>query len=539
MTSKQAAAHLPWQVWWTLNNERFVDQRRVEARKTATSRSRDTDLGGIEDSGDVVAASRADILSQAIPFLLRSLKDRSATVRGSAAIAIGRLATPKMTEVLEGLKPLLKDDSVSVPEATCLGLGLSGHPSAVPILVEIMADSPAGRELVGRSRVTIRLRSYAAIALGLVAARDSNAVSGPAITQLVQTAIKQEPVADLQLASLTALQFLDDGTVRSALRLVLNDVGQRGRTRAQAALVLGKIGATEAITDLRKALSGDNARVARTAATALGLLSNPADKDTVSALMTAARSHADRCVRNLALMGLGEIGGDVARDALLKGIESGVLLDRTWSTMALGVMGFKNTSDMDGVADYLLRRYKTVRSVSEKSALALAIGLIGEKDPAPALALALRTRRSPELRGNLAIAVGLLGHRDARNELRRLLVRPRDDGLTRQASRALGLLQDGSAVEILANLVASKRTSGSVSVAAARALGQLGDARGVPALIKLVSDKRAREISRACAAAALGIIGDKDTPRQLFTRMRQHTNSMALSGLLYEFALLL
>lgn len=535
MTPKQAAAHLPWEVWWVLNHERFVDVRRSATRKAA-SRSRDDSLGGLEDPDVVITADRDKILAKALPVLKLALRDENALVRQGAAVAIGRLATPEMGEVIEALEPLLEDESDLVRASACLGMGLTGHPSAVPMLVEIMADSPKGRQLIGAATVSVRLRAYAALSLGLIAARDPGAVSGPAISQLVQTAIKPHPVADLQLAPLVALQFLEEGTVRSALRLVLKSEEHIGEARAQAALALGKIGATEAIPDLRLMLGADETHVVRSSVIALGVLTGADDEHTREAVIELAGHHPDRSVRNFALLALGEIGGAEARDFLLKRLEKGPLLDRTWSTMALGVMGFKKTTDMDGVGDHLLGRYKTVRSISEKSAFAIALGLLRHEPAARTLAVEVRTRRSPELRGNLAISLGLLGHRDARNDLRRLLAKPRDDGLTRHAALALGMLQDGAAVDVLTDLLKRKRISAAVVAGAARALGDLGDVRGVDALTQLAGDTTARNVARAYATAALGIIGDKDRPDPLFSRLRRHTNSLALTGVIYEFA---
>src|SRR3970282_12866 len=94
--------------------------------------------------------------------------------RAGAVIALGKVGDKTDAEVLQNIKGLLADSDKIVQESACLALGLLGNKSAVPDLLEIAKNTPAGKKLAGQDGdVYTRMRCFASVAIGLIGHREA------------------------------------------------------------------------------------------------------------------------------------------------------------------------------------------------------------------------------------------------------------------------------------------------------------------------------------------------------------------------------
>ena len=76
---------------------------------------------------------------KAIPALLSALKDRETEVRIAACVALGNFKDPSTFDDITNV--LLDDPIIEVRQAAARALGNTGHPKAVPFLMEALSDS--------------------------------------------------------------------------------------------------------------------------------------------------------------------------------------------------------------------------------------------------------------------------------------------------------------------------------------------------------------------------------------------------------------
>ncbi|HMB24580.1 MAG TPA: HEAT repeat domain-containing protein [Anaerolineales bacterium] len=77
--------------------------------------------------------------NRAVDFLLRALKDREDEVRSAACLALGLFKDPSTFDDITNV--LLDDPRIEVRQAAAQGLGNTGHPAAIPYLLEALHDS--------------------------------------------------------------------------------------------------------------------------------------------------------------------------------------------------------------------------------------------------------------------------------------------------------------------------------------------------------------------------------------------------------------
>lgn len=77
--------------------------------------------------------------NRAVELLLRALKDREDEVRSAACLALGSFKDPSTFDDITNV--LLDDPRIEVRQAAAQGLGNTGHPAALPYLLEALHDS--------------------------------------------------------------------------------------------------------------------------------------------------------------------------------------------------------------------------------------------------------------------------------------------------------------------------------------------------------------------------------------------------------------
>jgi HEAT repeat protein len=201
----------------------------------------------------IIRARVADVLSirkdkSAVPALLDALKGEFYTVRARAAIALGRIGDR------QSIQPLiisLKDPEDDVRIAACLGLGFFKDPATFDEITNVLLDDPK-----------IEVRQAAAKALGNT--------GHPAAVPLLMEALR-DPFwwyeREMQAGDLfDAIEKIGAAAVDSLIEALKDS---EGTVRKYAALVLGKIGDARAIEPLGMALYDLHHDVGKVSAEAL------------------------------------------------------------------------------------------------------------------------------------------------------------------------------------------------------------------------------------------------------------------------------
>jgi HEAT repeat protein len=217
------------------------------------------------------------------PHLRAALKDQDPRVRGTAALALGRLSD---TESVDALISSLKDEDHLVRYWAAVALGQIGDVKATKPLIETFRTCRAEDIAVSIGKIDFQAL------LDLLDLKDT----------------------DSNLSVITvamALGVLKDARAVPCLLVLLDD--EDWRVRTASARALGKIGDRRAAEPLIDALQGDvQADVRITAAKALGRLKDPR---AVEPLINALNDKA-HYVRENAVNALDEIADPRALEAL-------------------------------------------------------------------------------------------------------------------------------------------------------------------------------------------------------------------------------
>jgi len=363
------------------------------------------------------------------------------------------------------------------------------------------------------------------------------------VEALIKGAKAKGASEDLQVGAAIALGIARAQSALPELLALAKDAEQGNLVRAHIIIALGKLGDKGAIPFLVKdGLSDKKAEVQRSSAIALGLLTDREDKATVEKLIETAKSAADRSTRNFAIMSLGEIGSPVGRDFLAQLVSKGNGYDQTFGALAAGVYGFKWKDSRKELGKLVFEEFKNTKADSERSAYALALGLLDYSESLDAFTEELKTGGSPVLKGYVCIACGLLSAQKKAETLKLIqeqAKQTRDLDVQRRASIALGLCQDPDAVKVLEEVIRGASDNLTALGGAATALGFIGDRSAVPILGKILENKDGsyKDNARAFAGVGLGIMGDKDDFSAL-TKIQQNSNYLSQTPALAEVLLI-
>ncbi|MCY2961177.1 MAG: hypothetical protein NTY35_13535 [Planctomycetota bacterium] len=552
-----------WELWWRYNRDAYLDLKaKVEAIGPST-------LGDVTATADERVAFGIDALSAALPRerqrdLVSSLLVALARSCDDAAHARG----PAITQLLA---PFVADPDQEIGETAALALGILRHHAAIPDLASLLHDDEAGRKLA-RGRVSTRTRAFAAYALGIAAARSEREDLQAFVAHHLQRTLETSTgtaSADLAAACVIALGLVpmpveegaDNGhaaSIRPRSGASLDDFPPRSRSAQAAVLarflndgdrpVLARAHVPDALarlgigagTDLRGDIarelaavlerqSREDAGVVRGAVLALGRLAD-SDSDAADVRMRATLKRAldagDAQARLFALVSLAQVAGrrGDAEDAsavqsevqslLLERLVRGKARERSWSALALGILERGRAAQMregsSAVRAALRRALADASAADQIGALAIGIGLCGDRSATKDLLAKLDDVRDPAGRGHIATALGLLGAPEAVKPLRAILQKSRfQPELLRETAIALALLGD---VDLESALIGELRDARSLAsqAAIARALGFAGKLATVDPLAKMLGDSSLTAGARAFSAVALGMICDRE-----------------------------
>ena len=374
--------------------------------------------------------------SDTVTKFVNLLKDKDATVRGSAVEILGRMGEKAAPGVPE-LTKLLNDGNVMVRYSAANTLGIIGEKAAssVPQLITLLKDED------------VIVRYGAAIALGKIGEKAT-----PAISQLIE--LLQDYNRDVRSSAADTLGEFKEKARKAVPVLVTLLQDSDIYVRSNAADTLGEIGkpAVSAVSPLIKLLQSKDAKVRSSAASALGKIGeSPAQ--TVPQL-TQLLKDKDTSVRGTAASALGRFGEQAVESVpqLIKLLKDKNSYVRSSAAIGLGGIGEKAAKSIPQLIELLKDKDLIVRYSAVK-------GLRGmEEEAVPALSslTPLLQDRDIIIRSSAADVVGKIGE-PATSVLPQLVQLLEDDNAIVRSNSA-------TAVESIASSIKDKALENHLSL---------------------------------------------------------------------------
>lgn len=458
-TKAKAGASMPsldiWELWWEANKDRYLLVKeiiKVEEEEKAPD----------QKEGSVIVNAKNAAEEPLRQLLKKTIKDDDRNIRMVAAVAIGRIADPKLTDLL--LEALASDKSDDVVDTAVISLGIMGSTKPVDKLWEILSN-PKNRAMT---------RGFAAIALGFTR---SNAKTNEMVDLLYKEKddqVKAAIAVGLGLSGdLKAIEPLGK-VVLTSNKKVFDEI-----TRSFAAVSLGRLKHADTLNYLLKAIEVKEEEVRRAAWLALGELeiSDPKlDNLRTSALIKGIGKEDDSQALGFLLVSLGKTNSNFASFHLKK-----QLLDaknanvRGFAAMGLGLLRDEKSIQA------LHEGWKKAKTVTLINAITIGFGLARETNAVP-----LILERLKERKGDRAYQV--------------------------YAAEAFALMRARDAVPILTEMMKNSSNFVDVTRACAIALQMIGE-NVRPQLEKLM--KEGNNFIVANAALTLGQTGNKEVLKSL------------------------
>ncbi len=542
-----------WQLWWMYQGERILA---IRARVHALHPE--------------LLPAPEQVNEDVVPLLLKVLENESQRdLVGCAAVALGKCARrlDDVRPTLDALRPLLRHDELEIAESAVLALGLTGAVETVADLTALARDDDAGRKIAARDMVPSRLRVRALYSLCLLSEPAADASVDAEILRTARKVLADSVAdpglpADLPVAAIITLGSLGHApdaarateTLDAALRILdtLPDsltepvvahapiatakLLRRSHTRGldgSTARLRTRLGQwrtmlDDLVQDPPKPSEHPSAVVdgevdlplGRSIVSAIGWTAGlVADQEPGDAwtplLVRTFESSLEPHARYLALMALGELGGERALDFLLKIL--GATDDAeaaNWTAAALGVHAHTNPALDDArseaIAAALLARLDRVADSAQRQPIVIALGLLGRPAAiAPLRELLPRVANQDELAGRVALSLALLQDVASTKSIRELY-----DASSRRPARAealgqaLLLLGDQSVVEAATKSWDQNPQNLVSRAVAAYLIGISGDRRALPTLLHHAAADREKPLGRAFAVVALGSLCD-------------------------------
>jgi HEAT repeat protein len=559
-----------WNLWWKFNQHEFIDLKDAVWTIPVESGTDDGFFLGHGTQKLLPAAlrpSEEQLTEKVIPALIAVLKrEGQPQVLSGCLMALAKIGDLPVEgdDTAEVIAGFLDDPNQQMCETAALALGILGRPSSLLDLGSLVADDERGRKLVGRSRVPVRTRTFAAFGIGMLASECENPdVRRFAVHRLTDSLVNDETAShDLGVGLVNALSMAElssrpehllaeeapppsasrEGLLRFLLERFddkkLEEMVRAHLPRAMARIAApeqGPGGSEEARTAVGTALirAIGNSRTRREVvygcAIGLGRLGNASrsqlDIDIVDALEKTV-VNGDTTARNLSLLALGRISsrpgarGGIEQlpsisKLLLRTLTRGKSRTRPWAALALGVQGFR-LRRLDLVpstdVDHALRgAFEECGSPDDVGAYALALGLRGDIGASQLMMTRIYRFRDDLARGPIALALGMTGDQTGIEFLYPFLPEAayRPDFL-RPMVIALALLGDKTLVPTLVSKIEESKSSAVKSVYA-WALAHVGDSRAVDPILSMLGDESLPNLARGIAALGAGFIAERNS----------------------------
>ena len=428
-----------WSLWWRINRDAFVSLReRYNGGGTITIGS----LRGGSRAG--ARATKGDVHAKVIPFLMQSAKAKG-EVKATAIMAWALAsAGDESPAVVDATLDYLRNPESRFRDLLVLSLGIARHPKGTAALLEIAADTRAGRAIFASQKgIPESTRAFAAVALGRTGHR-------PAVDSLIELLDREKgDRVDLRTAAITALGELartGEHADREKIARYLGSQLKRGRwadrVLASIPAAMVKTGNAEAIESVRRIVARFRGprEVRESCALALGGVATMTP-DLLDALIAAARRDPDLQTRRFAAIAIGELCVRAKSEELTPAMETRLRRFYTgtleghikqpntleWHYFSAGLFARACPKSGERIVDRLIRVAERSKKTSERSSAILALGLSDDKRSIPAVRG--RVRRCEGRRGARQLRRGA---RPARRQVRAR--RPAED----RAQRRIG-----------------------------------------------------------------------------------------------------
>ena len=488
-----------WGAWWGANAWRYLNLR--ERLRQRDRISGDSATGGLGAAGTAEGTSTpaADEAfdprewheRETLPAVTRALSDEDSEVRSAAAVALGKMGYARS---LLDLRKALKDEVRDVRDGAILGLGMLGEPFASDDLGAILHDP----------KEDDRSRSFAAIGLGFLSSPEAAeallAFLDPAADAARQGGIGR--TNHTEASAITGLGLSGHRPASAGLRRdYASDKRYEPQVRSFAAVALARLGDRDALPLLLQGLEHTREPMRQSAALALGPLGRPADDAVVQALARRIWEDRDLNTRQFAIMSLGKIGGEAAREAVRKVLAKGSPIDRPWAALSCAIAGDRESTPA------IRALFLGEKHPASKAGYALALGLLGDAESAPEMLRLGAAQGDSGLRTFCLMALGICGPPSAAKEVRAIFETDNDPCIQTAAATCLGLLRDPGAVPLLERTVLEGKNA-YLRSSACRILGNIGSPTSSKVLVSVLANKRDNSVVRMAATAALGNLAD-------------------------------
>ncbi len=552
-----------WQFWWHYNRWSHLDP----GLSISSSGTGGFYLGRGEkaDPNPRLHASPAQMMDVAQPALIKALRHGGTKDFDIFALhAWAKLRNVPPDEELGSFEQILPQFLQSgdefVSEKAVLALGIRGEERFVPWLGDILGDTPEGRALVARSTIGYRTRAFAAYALGLIGERSRDPIVRGAIYDTLLRALWVER-PEVQAAACLALGLTHlprsgeyvagggdyfEGKTRTdqVLEIVqfFEDEEQSFIARSQAPPALARLleGAPESLRwrvvrsmiAATAAHSKEMREVQASAVIALGVLGTSGGSELDTEVLReleriALRSAAAPSTRHFSLIALAQAASragqgetpyaslDTTRRVLIANLLRSRGETQAWTALAMGVLE-EHAADRSMVpapesGETLRSIFTHTRSAEVAGAIAIALGLMEDREAEPLLIERIRTAGEEQVRAYAALGLGLIGGPNSIEPVRTLLLGSRQQAFViENAAIALSLLGDQQVGTELFELLRDA-ASPKVQASVASALGWIQDPRPLARLCDHLLDTRKPDTGRAWTAVAIGRICDNDS----------------------------
>ncbi|MBX3464121.1 MAG: HEAT repeat domain-containing protein [Planctomycetes bacterium] len=551
-----------WKFWWEFNKDPYIRLRDAVLQGGPQTGSDDFFLGSTRrsEARNSLRPTEEQILGKILPALKKAIDtSEQRDINSSCMVAMAKIGTNHPDfKLIDVFKPRLAKPDLEISETAALSIGIAAiaEEEAVELLTGLALDTAKGREACRSSTVNNRVRSFAIYGLGLLANKHSQTEIKAKAFEVMKKVLEADEIRQLdpKVAAINGMSILNVGSESEQDKLLLDEVlkclegyymkslgaGQQ-LIQAHVPTAIAKlIGPDHQESDRFKELFasdlGEKGKVKRVSndifrscAMALGMMARPHDdKDDKKnpdnkyskLLHDTYRNHKDLQTRSFALLALGQIGGDLNREILLKEFDKGGKnQEKTWASLALGVYAFHKYEKQreivpeTTIAQTLFDTLKQAKDPSLVGALAIGLGLCRATEAADHMrGLMIGNIAKEEMAGYLCIGLALMNDVRSKEDMRNVVTQwTRRDQLLQQAAIALGKLGDKGVAEVLLKLMSAEGESNLAKLSAiASALGFIGDQRSIDPLKDMLFNTKLHDLARAFAAVALGGVADKE-----------------------------
>ena len=590
-----------WQFWWGFNKEPYLNLRQAVRSHTVVTGDDEWFAGRgqrVQAARDTLRPTEETIRNVVVPALLEALEsERQNDIVTGCLIALAKIGDAEDEQgnsaFHEVIRSFLKDPVQEISETAAVALGILANDASIPLLTELMQDTPVGRQAVGSTSVNYRTRAFAADGLGLIGhATESNDTRREIVASLIEVLeLPRQPTRDLKVAALTSLGLVPvdiglspvvpageevvydarhhastrDTQVDYVLELFRDKRGQHDLIRAHAPRVLCQLAPEDgtqtrvkiatALVEAAAPRSPERAEVIQSAVLALGQLgdcdADAHDQAMRKTLTERIRASGEPQAKRFAVIALAQIGGrpgesqpDKGYDKIKKDLTTylartgmGMSQLKPWIGLGLGIMQKARVEagqlpDPD-VALALRTALMDCKRPMDVGAYCLGVGIAKDQEARDAVLEIINRFSDDEARGYAAVALGLMDANEATEPIQEIIreskYRPE---LLRQAAIGLGLLGDKTLVDTLVGMLQEARGL-ATQAALSSALGFIGDTHSVEPLVAMLKDDSITASARGFAAVSLGIVASKeDLPwnTKLSRDINYRANTTTLTG---------